>query len=64
MARVRVTRRAGLLEALAGFEVLLPLLQTKEHLARVTPSWSRTWPRTGSSTPSCGSARGSTPTRG
>ena len=36
MARVRVTRRAGLLEALAGFEVLLPLLQTKEHLARVT----------------------------
>ncbi|HEY6710227.1 MAG TPA: adenosine deaminase, partial [Actinomycetota bacterium] len=36
MARVRVTRRAGLLEALQGFEVLLPLLQTKEHLARVT----------------------------
>ena len=35
MARVRVTRRAGLLEALAGFEVLLPLLQTKAHLARV-----------------------------
>jgi adenosine deaminase len=36
MARVRVTRRAGLLEALRGFEVLLPLLQTREHLARVT----------------------------
>ncbi|HEV3464675.1 MAG TPA: adenosine deaminase, partial [Actinomycetota bacterium] len=36
MARVRVRRRAGLLEALQGFEVLLPLLQTKEHLARVT----------------------------
>src|SRR4029450_7488792 len=36
MARVRVSRRAGLLEALAGFAVLLPLLQTKEHLARVT----------------------------
>ena len=36
MARVRVTRRAGLTEALQGFEVLLPLLQTKEHLARVT----------------------------
>ena len=36
MARVRVTRRAGLLEALQGFDVLLPLLQTKEHLARVT----------------------------
>jgi adenosine deaminase len=36
MARVRVARRAGLLEALQGFEVLLPLLQTKEHLARVT----------------------------
>jgi adenosine deaminase len=36
MARVRVTRRAGLLQALAGFEVLLPLLQTREHLARVT----------------------------
>jgi len=34
--RVRVTRRAGLTEALKGFEVLLPLLQTKEHLARVT----------------------------
>jgi adenosine deaminase len=36
MARVRVTRRAGLAEALRGFEVLLPLLQRKEHLARVT----------------------------
>ncbi|HEY8557797.1 MAG TPA: adenosine deaminase, partial [Actinomycetes bacterium] len=36
MARVRVTRRAGLTEALKGFELLLPLLQTKEHLARVT----------------------------
>ena len=36
MARVRVTRRAGLAEALAGFELLLPLLQSKEHLARVT----------------------------
>jgi adenosine deaminase len=36
MARVRVTRRAGLAEALKGFELLLPLLQTKEHLARVT----------------------------
>ena len=36
MARVRVTRRAGLAEALQGFELLLPLLQTKEHLARVT----------------------------
>ena len=36
MARVRVTRRAGLLEALQGFELLVPLLQTKEHLARVT----------------------------
>ena len=34
MARVRVRRRAGLAEALAGFEVLLPLLQTREHLAR------------------------------
>ena len=36
MARVRVTRRGGLAEALRGFEVLLPLLQRKEHLARVT----------------------------
>jgi adenosine deaminase len=36
MARVRVTRRAGLAEALAGFQVLLPLLQRKEHLVRVT----------------------------
>ena len=36
MDRVRVTRRGGLLEALAGFEVLLPLLQSKENLARVT----------------------------
>jgi adenosine deaminase len=36
MGRVRVTRRAGLLEALQGFEVLVPLLQTREHLARVT----------------------------
>jgi adenosine deaminase len=36
MARVRVTRRAGLLEALAGFEILLPLLQTPDDLARVT----------------------------
>jgi adenosine deaminase len=36
MARVRVTRRAGLLEALAGFDVLLPLLQRPEDLARVT----------------------------
>src|SRR4029453_10084729 len=29
-------RRGGRLEARAGLEVLLPLLQTKEHLARVT----------------------------
>ncbi len=36
MARVRVARRAGLAEALAGFGLLLPLLQTREHLARVT----------------------------
>ena len=36
MRRVRVSRRAGLAEALAGFEVLLPLLQSREHLARVT----------------------------
>jgi adenosine deaminase len=36
MARIRVTRRAGLVEALRGFELLLPLLQSREHLARVT----------------------------
>jgi adenosine deaminase len=36
MARVRVTRRGGLAEALKGFDVLLPLLQSKRHLARVT----------------------------
>jgi adenosine deaminase len=36
MARVRVTRRAGLGEALAAFELLLPLLQTEAHLARAT----------------------------
>jgi adenosine deaminase len=36
MARVRVGRRGGLLEALAGFELLLPLLQTEAHLARAT----------------------------
>ena len=36
MARVRVTRRAGLAEALRAFDTLLPLLQSKEHLARVT----------------------------
>jgi adenosine deaminase len=34
--RVRVRSRAGLLEALAGFDVLLPLLQTPADLARVT----------------------------
>jgi adenosine deaminase len=36
MRRVRVTRRAGLLEALAGFELLLPLLHDRGRLARVT----------------------------
>jgi adenosine deaminase len=36
MRRVRVTRRAGLLEALAGFELLLPLLRDRDRLARVT----------------------------
>jgi adenosine deaminase len=36
MRRVRVTRRAGLLEALAGFELLLPLLRDRGRLARVT----------------------------
>jgi adenosine deaminase len=36
IGRVRVRRRAGLMEALAGFDVLLPLLQTREDLARVT----------------------------
>jgi adenosine deaminase len=36
MARVRVTRRAGLAEALRAFEVLLPLLRHRESLARVT----------------------------
>jgi adenosine deaminase len=36
MDRVRVTRRAGLAEALAGFDILLPLLQTTPDLARVT----------------------------
>lgn len=36
MRRVRVTRRAGLLEALAGFEVLLPLVRERGRLARVT----------------------------
>jgi adenosine deaminase len=36
MRRVRVTRRAGLLEALAGFELLLPLLRERGRLARVT----------------------------
>ena len=36
MRRVRVTRRAGLPEALAGFEVLLPLLRDRGRLARVT----------------------------
>jgi adenosine deaminase len=34
--RVRVRRRAGLREALAGFALLLPLLQTREGLARAT----------------------------
>lgn len=34
--RVRVRRRAGLVEALASFDLLLPLLQTREALARVT----------------------------
>jgi adenosine deaminase len=36
MAMVRVTRRAGLAEALRAFDLLLPLLQRKERLARVT----------------------------
>jgi adenosine deaminase len=36
MERVRVTRRGGLAEALRAFDTLLPLLQRKEHLARVT----------------------------
>ena len=36
MARVRVARRGDLDAALAGFQVLLPLLQRKEHLVRVT----------------------------
>jgi adenosine deaminase len=36
MRRVRVTRRAGLLEALAGFELLLPLLRDRGRLARAT----------------------------
>jgi adenosine deaminase len=36
MERVRVRRRAGLGEALAGFQVLLPLLQSRANLARVT----------------------------
>ena len=36
MRRVRAGRRAGLAAALAGFDVLLPLLQSAEHLARAT----------------------------
>jgi adenosine deaminase len=36
VGRVRVTRRAGLTEALAGFELLLPLLRDRHRLARVT----------------------------
>lgn len=36
MSRVQVSRRAGLLEALEGFAILLPILQTAEHLRRVT----------------------------
>jgi adenosine deaminase len=35
MDRVRVTRRAGLLQALKGFAILLPILQTRAHLQRV-----------------------------
>lgn len=34
--RVRVQTRAGLMEALAGFNILLPLLQTPTNLRRVT----------------------------
>ncbi|HWH33597.1 MAG TPA: adenosine deaminase [Egibacteraceae bacterium] len=34
--RVLVTERAGLLEALAGFDILLPILQTPQRLRRVT----------------------------
>lgn len=34
--RVRVRTRAGLMEALAGFDILLPILQTAERLRRVT----------------------------
>jgi adenosine deaminase len=36
MRRVRVTSRAGLAAALAGFELLLPLLRDRDRLARVT----------------------------
>ena len=34
--RVLVTERAGLMEALAGFDILLPILQTPARLRRVT----------------------------
>ena len=34
--RVLVTERAGLMEALAGFDILLPILQAPAHLRRVT----------------------------
>lgn len=34
--RVRVHTRAGLMEALAGFDILLPILQTPQRLRRVT----------------------------
>src|SRR5688500_2191336 len=33
---VRVTERAGLMEALAGFDILLPILQAAPRLRRVT----------------------------
>jgi adenosine deaminase len=36
MQRVRVTRRAGLIEALAGFDLLLPLLRDPDRLARAS----------------------------
>ena len=36
MQRVRVTRRAGLVEALAGFDLLLPLLRDRDRLARAS----------------------------
>src|SRR5262245_33782316 len=36
VGRVRIRERTGLLQALEGFAVLLPLLQTREDLGRVT----------------------------